>query len=177
MQRLQVMITEFISKRGKPIAVRQIMAAEPHLLLDLFAHMGAESRYQRFLQTVEHISEERLWEEATQIAKQSEAGNICLGGFVVDELGRETLIGAARYVFVGDNSVEFALSIRDDYQNQGIGTKLLTILLAEARQNGVETVVATVHNDNERMLHLIHSLALPLERVVEGVTSVFTIRL
>lgn len=173
----QVIIDKFTSKGGKQLFVRQIGVNDAHLLVDLFAHMSAESRYQRFLQTVDHISEERMWEEATQIAEQSAAGDSCLGGFVVDSLGRETLVGAARYVRLADNSAEFALSIRDDHQNQGIGTGLLRLLLREARQNGVETLVATVHNDNERMLHLLHALERPLDRTVEEGSSFFTLRL
>lgn len=171
------MKTAFISKQGKRIAVRFIKADEPQLLLDLFAHMGDESRYQRFLQTVDHVSKERLWEEAAHIAQQSEAGDVCLGGFVVDELGRETLVGAARYMFVAEGKVEIAISIRDDYQNEGIGRQLLGLLLDEARQNGVTAVVATVHNENERMLHLLYELHLPLERVLEGSASVVTLSL
>lgn len=177
MEKQQIILSEFISKAGRPIMVRQIGAGQAALLVDLFMHMSEQSRYQRFLQTVEHITETRLWQEATQIAEQSEAGDICLGGFVADELGRETLVGAARYVQVGDDSVEVALSIRDDYQNQGIGTQLLLLLLAEARQNGMKAVVATVQNDNERMIHLLHALALPFERAVEGLDSFFTVRL
>ena len=172
-----VKLNEFISKQGRRIGVRQIRADEPHLLLDLFAHMSSESRYQRFLQTVDHLSTQRLWDEATHIAQQSEAGDVCLGGFVVDKGGQETLIGAARYVHVDDDSVEIALSIRDDYQNQGIGTGLLALLIAEARARGVRQVVATVQNDNERMLHLLHRLDMPVTRTVDGASSFFAIDL
>ncbi len=171
------MLTEFVSKRGKLIRVRQIRADEAYLLLDLFAHMSSESRYQRFLQTVDHISKQRLWDEAAHIARQSEAGDVCLGGFVMNKRGQETLVGAARYVQVDAGSVEIALSIRDDYQNQGVGTGLLALLIGEARERGVSQIVATVQNDNERMLHLLHLLDLPVTRTVEGASSFFAIDL
>jgi ribosomal protein S18 acetylase RimI-like enzyme len=53
---------------------------------------------------------------------------------------------------------EVAFAVRDDYQNQGIGTELVAHLTTVGRSRGLKGFTAQVMVDNRRMLHLFRSL-------------------
>ena len=63
---------------------------------------------------------------------------------VVDESGKETIIGAGRYIVAETGKAELALAIIDEYQGRGIGTALLRHLVSIARKNGLQQLVAEV---------------------------------
>lgn len=43
-------------------------AKDAPYLVDLFEHMSSESRYNRFMQAIDHIDIDRIWSEAEHIA-------------------------------------------------------------------------------------------------------------
>ena len=59
----------FRTKTGRPIRVRPLVPEDAPYLVDLFENMGHESRYSRFLQTLDTIEMERVWSTAEQIAE------------------------------------------------------------------------------------------------------------
>ncbi|MCP4422193.1 MAG: GNAT family N-acetyltransferase, partial [Chloroflexi bacterium] len=62
-------------------------------------------------------------------------------------------------------------SVRDDMQGQGIGGRLLTMILELAQIVGIETVIGTVQNENEPIWHLFSQLPFPITRTIEGTES------
>ena len=86
--------------------------------------------------------------------------------------GRETL-GVVRTVTDPDNErAEFAIIVRSDQMNQGLGYRLLEKMVAYCRERGTRTIVGQIMKDNPRMRELSKTLgfkekALPGEAVVE----------
>ena len=80
-------------------------------------------------------------------------------------------MGVARIVWLSDTTAEVAMSVRDDRQGQGIGKRLLTMVLELAQISGAETVVGTIQNDNEPMWYLFDQLPYPILRTIDGTES------
>jgi acetyltransferase len=69
------------------------------------------------------------------------------------------IIGVARYVTNPDGqSCEFALTVADDWQRQGIGRQLMQRLMTFARDRGLEIMEGDVLTQNHKMLKLCRKL-------------------
>ena len=167
----------FIAKDGVAVWVRLLRRKDASHLVDLFEHMGPESRYRRFHQPAENIPAEQVWAEAEKIVTavpDEQMGLIAFSNLPGED---EVAVGAARIVWLKSNIAEVAMSVRDDRQGQGIGKRLLAMVLELAQMMGIETVVGTVQNDNAPIWHLFDQLPYPVERTIEGTESEIVIDL
>lgn len=161
----------FMIKDGRSVWVRLLRPKDAGHLVDLFEHMGAESRYRRFHQPAENVPVAQVWEEAEKIATAVLDEQLGLIALAAGEDKEEMAVGAARIVWLNAITAEIAMSVRDDFQNQGIGKRLLTMILELAQTLGAETVVGTVLNDNDPIWHLFDQLPYPIQRTIEGAES------
>ena len=80
-----------------------------------------------------------------------------------DEL--EEVVGLGQYaIHPGTHSAEVALVIKDDYQNQGIGTVLLTYLTQLALKQGLLGFTAEVLIENQLMLRLFEKMGFDIQK-------------
>ncbi|MBP6017234.1 MAG: GNAT family N-acetyltransferase [Candidatus Promineofilum sp.] len=166
---------KFETKNGLIVKTRPITSEDAPYLVDIFEHMGPESRYNRFLQTAEHVDMDRIWKEAEKIADISDDGSTGYLAFVDLPEQPQAPVGGARYIRMSSTQAEFAVSVRDDMQSMGIGTHLLRLLIESALDDGVEQWVGTIENNNTPMWALLRKLGYRLERQPEGNYSVVTI--
>lgn len=162
-------IYHFETHDGLAVHVRRMTNEDTPYLVDIFKHMGADSRYHRFHQPTAHLDDDFVWDEAQHIADLYNAGGLIAFADLPDQPNAP--IGGARYVLTGDGRAETAVSIRDDMQRMGIGTRLLQLITEEARLAGVSTLVATIQNDNRAIWRTLKHLPHPLRRVQDGITS------
>ena len=79
--------------------------------------------------------------------------------------GRETL-GVVRTVTdLKSESAEFAIVVRSDLQDQGLGSKLLDKMIAYCRDRGTKAMVGQVMDENVRMLALARSNGFSQKRI------------
>lgn len=157
---------------NESLTVRLLDSGDVDNLIEIFDALGAESRYRRFLQSVDNLSQTRIYEEAENIiALLPEKGN----GLIAFQEGAP--VGAARYVRIDDTTAEIAISVIDDAQGKGIGSHLLPLLTELAYEDGLTTLVGTVSNDNEPTWRLLNKLPYKLTRYAEGNASSFTLDL
>jgi acetyltransferase len=161
----------FITKDGNPVWVRLLRRKDAPFLVDLFAHMGSESRYRRFHQPADNVPLAQVWEEAEKIVTAVPDEQLGLIAFANLPGEGEVVAGVARIVWLDESVAEAAMSVRDDMQGQGIGGRLLTMILELAQIAGLETVVGTVQNENEPIWHLFSRLPFPITRTIEGSES------
>jgi acetyltransferase len=167
----QQQTTTFHSNAGHLIHVRRLQSDDAPLLVDIFEHMTSDSRYRRYHQTLDHVSADRIQQEALQITQADPGKNRCLIAFT-DVPGQTAVpIGAVRFVQTSPQEAEVAISIRDDFQNMGIGTQLMRLLAEEARVMGFRRLTADILNDNLAILHVFNSLPYPVLRSLEGTNS------
>ena len=167
----------FYSKAGDLIRLRRILPEDAPLLVDIFEHMSSDSRYRRYNQPLDHVAPRRIWQEAQQIAQADPLKSPGLIAFVDDPSGKLFPIGAVRLVEIAPGEAEVAISIRDDFQNRGIGTALMRHMAFEARSLGYARMTASIRNDNPAIWNVFSRLPFRVERAVDGTLSDITIYL
>jgi RimJ/RimL family protein N-acetyltransferase len=87
---------------------------------------------------------------------------------VVQETGKQTIVGAARYVVVRPGQAEVAFGVVDQNQGQGLGGALMRELAAVAHQGGINELVADVLGSNLAMLKVFEKSGLQVVTKREG---------
>lgn len=135
---------------GLSVHIRPIKAEDAQMETEFVANLSEETKYLRFMQNVQQLSDEMLF-KFTQIDYDQEMAFIA---YSCDHQ-KPTEIGVTRYSTNPDGkSCEFALVVRDDYQHQGIGSHLLESLIEHARQKGLKVMNGEVLKQNKGMLNL-----------------------
>jgi GNAT superfamily N-acetyltransferase len=138
---------------GSHVRVRQGHSSDRDLLLRGFERLSPESRYRRFLAPMPELTEGMV-RYLAEIDHHDHEALIALD----EETGEG--IGVARYVRDQDRPevAEVAVTVIDDWQGRGLGTLLLEVISARAREEGVTTFTALMLATNEEMMDLLKRL-------------------
>jgi GNAT superfamily N-acetyltransferase len=128
-----------VLRDGSQVVIRQVQRADAPLLVDGFARLSARSRQMRFLTEKKKLSAAEL----RYFTEVDHHDHEALGALSHTD-GRG--VGIARYVRDAEDpqAAEIAVTIVDDWQGRGLGTKLLAQLSDRARQEGVHRFTALV---------------------------------
>lgn len=141
-------------KDGTPMIIRPIRPEDAEIEQEFVRNLSPESRYFRFIRAITELSPEMLV-RFTQLDYSREMALIA----VIKVDGASKQIGVARYEVNPDrSSCEFALTVSDDFREQGIGSQLMDAMMDSARGHGVRVVEGEVMSNNHRMLSLVKSL-------------------
>ena len=146
------------------IYLRPLTVNDVTLLLDLFDHMGPDSRYNRFNMPLIRPDIDYLRQEASKIAAvPPEVGQ---GWLILADLPQgETILGGIRFLYEERESretAEISLVVRDDFQGRGIGTSALSFAAMAARELGVKKLVANVLATNKPVFRMLARLPFPV---------------
>ncbi|MFN2189718.1 MAG: GNAT family N-acetyltransferase [Candidatus Promineifilaceae bacterium] len=164
---------KFYSNEGQLISVRPMTAEDAPLLVNLFEHMGPNSRYLRFNLALTDPDPELVWEEARRMADVDADKDGAWLAFTDLPGQRDAPIAAVRYARLDPVTAEAALAVRDDMQNKGIGSGLLLFLVDRAQDAGILRFVATIQRANQALLHILNESPLKVSYESEG--SIITI--
>ncbi|MGW8318191.1 MAG: N-acetyltransferase family protein [Candidatus Promineifilaceae bacterium] len=167
----------FRTKDGQQLWVRPLRADDAHHLVDLFEHMGSESRYLRFNVSLNNLDPAVVWSEAKRLAVVDPSRDGGWLAFADLPAGPETPVAGVRYVRVSDDVAEASLVVRDDMQNQGVGTELLRFLVTQAQKAGIREMRATVQRINRPLWHLLRRSGLDITYESEGSLTNISVRL
>jgi RimJ/RimL family protein N-acetyltransferase len=144
---------------GTPVLIRPVRPEDKGLLREGLARLSEESRYRRFMAPVNQLSEEQL----TYLTEVDYVNHFAWVAVKADD-PREGL-GVARYVRLADEPevAEAAVTVLDEHQGHGLGTVLLGLLAATAREAGVRTFRAYVLEENAPMRALLEQLGAHTE--------------
>lgn len=117
--------------------------------------MSGRSRWLRFASAVKELSDTQL-DYLTDLDGKNRVA-WCAATNTGNHPGG---IGLARYIRLGDEPdvAEFAVSVVDEFQDQGVGYTLLKSLCESAKSNGIHTLRGYVLPQNKRMLRLAKHL-------------------
>ncbi|MHC4463756.1 MAG: GNAT family N-acetyltransferase [Planctomycetota bacterium] len=91
---------------------------------------------------------------------------------VIKKEEKEEIVGMGQYAIVGNtHSADVALVVRDDYQNRGIGTELVSYLTYLAKKQGLLGFTADILVDNKPMLYvlrLFEQMGFEIEKKMEA---------
>jgi GNAT superfamily N-acetyltransferase len=140
---------------GLEALVRPVRPSDKILLEIGLEALSRESRYRRFLSPIREFTESQL----AYLTEVDGVNHVALLAAVRVE-GAHVGGGVARYVRDPDepDTAEFALTVTDDMQNKGLGTRLTELLIEVARANGYRTLVGLVQRDNRPMLAVLEKL-------------------
>lgn len=146
---------ELTLRDGTAVTLRPIRPEDTEITQAFVRGLPKESRYQRFKQGLDELTPEALI-RFTQVDYDRQMAFIALHR---PDDGREVQIGVARYHSQSDGeTAEFALVVDDDWQDRGLGTALLTILINYARPHGVRELFGDVRQRNTDMRELVAQL-------------------
>lgn len=137
---------------GAQVGVRQIGARDRDAFSSWFGRLSDESRRKRFLGPKPKLSGREL----TYLTEVDHVSHTAL--VAVDECGR--MIAEARYA-TGEPAgrvADFAVTVADEWQGRGVGTRLAARLVSAARANGIERLTAMTLWENEAAIALLHRL-------------------
>ena len=139
---------------GIDIVIRPIRPEDAEIEARFVRELSSESKYFRFMNTFEELSQEMLV-RFTQIDYHNEMALIA----VTATADSEEQVGVARYTTNLDKrSCEFALVVSDRWRGRGIAHHLMLNLMDVARGRELETIEGIVLKSNSRMLALMESL-------------------
>ncbi|HZZ80562.1 MAG TPA: bifunctional acetate--CoA ligase family protein/GNAT family N-acetyltransferase [Gemmataceae bacterium] len=142
-------------KDGAPIIVRAIRAEDEPLIQGLHATLSEQSIRMRFFSMVKTLSRDSL----IRLCHLDYAREMALVAERKNAEGKPELIGVSRYYMNPQTGVaEFAVTVSDSVQSQGLGQHLMERLIAVARERGVKHLLGNVLRDNRPMLGLAKEL-------------------
>jgi GNAT superfamily N-acetyltransferase len=138
---------------GSRVRIRPWRPSDRELIRSGFYRLSPSSSYRRFLSASPVLTIEML-RELTDVDHRDAEAMLAL-----DERGIDGL-GIARYVRSAERPdvAEVGLTVIDDWQGRGLGTLLLEVISARARDEGIRTFTALMLAENRTMRDLLERL-------------------
>ncbi len=142
------------------VVIRPVLPQDEDVTTAFFGSLPAPARYDRFMSPMRNLPPE-LIKRFTNI---DYSDHLALVAEVFED-GREIVVAEARYARGNDRSeAEFAVSVADQWQGQGLASLLLAKLVCRAATAGVERVVGETLASNAKMLHLARKAGFTITR-------------
>jgi len=155
---------------GTDITLRPIRPEDAEIEQDFVRRLSPEAKYFRFMETLHELSRDMLI-RFTQLDYSRELAFIA----TLKQGGQEIEVGVARYFTNPDGeSGEIALVVADEWQNQGIGTRLMGCIIEAALEKNFHSLEGEVLADNVKMLRLMRKLGFS-ERKIPGEPGVVVV--
>jgi RimJ/RimL family protein N-acetyltransferase len=132
------------------VHVRPIDSRDRDAFSAWFGRLSDESRRRRFLGPKPRLSAREL----TFLTEVDHVSHTAL--VAVDDDGR--LIGEARYAVEEPGTADFAVTVADEWQSRGVGTRLARRLIGAARANGMNRLTALTLAENAPARRLLERL-------------------
>ena len=146
---------------GTRIVIRAIRPDDKPLLSEALPRLSPQSSFARFLTLKSSFSADEL----RYLTEIDGVAHVAFVAVLADD--RQRLVGVGRYVRLPDDpsTAEVAVVIADEFQTQGLGSRLGLLLADHARAHGVERFVATMLSDNLAAHRLFAKISARLETV------------
>ena len=136
---------------GARLLVRPIEPEDRARLVAGFERLSPESRYRRFFTPLGELSGRQL-DYLTRVDHHDHEALVA-----IDEQSGEG-VAVARFIRVGEGVAEPAIAVVDDWQNRGVGSALLDLLVERAREEGIRRFAALVLADNPGAITILERL-------------------
>jgi acetyltransferase len=159
-------VTQWKLKDGTPVVLRPIKPEDEVLFSELFKSFSEETMRFRFFQIIKDVTHEML----TRYCNIDYDREMAIVAEIQEDKRR--IIGAARLIVEpGRNCGEFAIVVGDQWQGQGLGSKLLDYIIEIGKDMKLEEIYGFVIPDNIRMIHLCRKKGFKMEPAEEGISK------
>jgi RimJ/RimL family protein N-acetyltransferase len=162
------MADEVVLRDGTQALLWPVLPTDRKGLAEGYRRLDAESRYQRFLTSVPHLSQKMLDHLVDGV---DGVDHVALVMMAFDEEWHSTAAGVARMIrYSADpTAADVAVTVTPAFRNRGAATALLRELLLR-RPAGVQRIVTEVAVDNEASIRMLQRLG-PATVVPAGPTA------
>lgn len=157
---------------GRQVTVRPIRAEDAPLEADFVRHLSSESRYYRFMVTVNELPQAKL----KYLTEVDQDRHVAL---VATEIRgpEEVEVGVARYVIAPDNRrCEFAIAVDDAWQSSGLSGILMASLIRHAKARGLAEMEGFIMSANHKMLKFARQMGFHPLRDADDRTTIHVLR-
>jgi acetyl coenzyme A synthetase (ADP forming)-like protein len=157
---------DVVIRDGDVVHIRPVRPDDADRHRAFMALLGRESRFFRFFQVKEALTDEET-EYFVNVDYHDRMALVVLDG--------DKMIAVGRYDRNTDapDTAQVAFAVADEYQSRGIGTALLQLLTAHARQHDIGRFTADVLAENVRMIRVFRNAGYELTRTLDqGVYAV-----
>lgn len=156
-------VQPWVCTDGTAVILRPIRPEDEPLEKELIAGLSEESSRFRFFHILREITHDMLtrycnidYEREMAIIAEYTSG------------GKRREVAVARIIMEPTGtSGEFAVLVADDFQDKGLGLKLVDMLIGIAMEKGLKSIYGIVLNDNRKMIGLAKKLGFNVERYSE----------
>lgn len=160
------------TRSGQVILLRPVRISDESPLKEFYYSLSDSTLYKRFMSVRKDMPHEKLQQFFVVIDYTKEMVILA----VLQQKGREIITGVGQYRgHKESHTAEIAVMVKDEYQNQGIGTELLEQLTFIARKQGLLGFSAEVLKENRVMMHLFEKMGFTIEK--EVLPDAYTLRL
>ena len=157
------LVTRRTTKSGLEITLRPVKISDEPLLKDFVYSLSEETMYKRFISRRKDMPHEILQTLFVVIDYTKEM--VILAVIEDNEKNKEIVIGVGQYsINEGSHTAEVALVVRDDYQNKGVGTEILSYLINIAEKQGLLGFTAEVLPENIGVSRLFEKTGLKVKK-------------
>jgi len=147
-------------KDGTPVLIRQVQPEDKAAIKTAYSRLSLRSRRLRFLNVPSRLTD-------GQLRFLTEVDHVNHEALCAIDIGSGSGIGIGigRYNQTKEKhrTVEFAITVVDEYQGRGLGTILVKSLMRRARANRYQTMIGFILADNEPMLAIVRKLGASLQ--------------
>jgi len=152
--------TSYVIRDKRQVTIRHISPDDAWRLVDLYYRMSDTTRRLRFHSMRQDMPLKEIEREAKRLSDLDPAHQAALVATVQEE-GDERIVAVARLArSENPDEAESAIVVRDDYQNQGLGTHMLRLLVKVARSMDIKYLTAWVMTENLHLLRTIQKSGL-----------------
>ncbi|MEA2060915.1 MAG: GNAT family N-acetyltransferase [Thermodesulfobacteriota bacterium] len=149
---------------GTLVFLRPVKKSDHDLLVHLFNKMSSQSVYHRFLRHLKSLPENMVF-QLTHINYSTDFALIA----VVGERARDAAIAVGRYGYDSDEDcTELAVSVRDDWQHDGLGILLLSRIVNIANDHGISNFTGLMDTGNRGIQKLLKILGYKVQYFPEN---------
>lgn len=155
---------------GQRVTIRPVLPQDDDLLQAFVRALSSQARRNRFFRTLHQLPPDLL----TSFTHVDYHTHVALVAEVFID-GVEVIVGEARYVRdEGGSGAEFAVTIADGWQHQGIGRRLLRRLECYATAEGIKQLWGQVLLSNDAMQRLARKTGFEvrIEPQVQGLARI-----
>jgi RimJ/RimL family protein N-acetyltransferase len=132
------------------LRIRALRRCEEGPIRELYEHLSPHSRYMRFLSPLPALPESVV----RMLVRVDYHRSLALVAEARDEAG-VAVVGLASFGAIDDRNVEMALAVRDDWQQQRVGTELALRVMDAAESRGFHRFIATFRSENVAIRRLL----------------------
>ncbi len=137
-------------KTGKTAEFRPLLPSDEFAYRNFFYSLQERTVYFRFFHKMKIFSHEMAQDQWASVDYHQNMSIIGL----IQKGGHKEIIAIASYARDSEHLAEVAFVIREDYQNLGIASYLLTVMEDIAKENNYTGFVATVLKENSAMIRV-----------------------